>query len=122
MNRRAFIRDTSAMAVCAASRLTTPRVPTLIPAAPPERRRPTPADVAVFDPSLATGRRLARDARRRAARAFALDADVDIGALWHAQIAPCVARHATLTAALRPADAFVLACFAASRDCRLIDA
>jgi len=80
-----------------------------------------PISIAVFDASLAQGRRLARDAARLVIPAFAVEADDDIGALWHARIAPGLMRRTTLAAALRPADAFVLARFAASLDCGLID-
>lgn len=81
----------------------------------------TRARVAVFDLSLERGTQLAHDAAHRAVPAFALDADADIGALWHAQIAPRIARRVLLIVALRPADAFVLARLAAAHDCRVIE-
>jgi hypothetical protein len=77
--------------------------------------------VAVFDPSLARGRRLAVDATRRGLLAFRLETDADLGTLWHQRIAPRVADHAVLAVALRPADAFVLARFAAALRCCVID-
>jgi hypothetical protein len=119
MDRRTFILDTASAALWAAG----------CNAAADARRDATrlgaefaAIDVAVFDPSLARGRRLAREAARRAVRAFALERHADIGALWHARIAPRVARRAALAAALRPADAFVLARLASTLDCRVIDA
>jgi hypothetical protein len=116
MDRRTFIRNIGGVALWRASGAT----PVL---ARPPGDTPAPdfesAGVVVFDPSLERGRRLARVAARCAMPAFALEADADIGALWHARIAPRIGRHAVLATALRPADTFVLERFAAPLDCRL---
>ena len=123
MDRRGFVRDAGGvvllavgwpmtLASCAEAR------GTAAAGADPEPL----TGIAVFDPSLEAGRRLAHDAARFAQHAFALDEHADIGLLWHTQLAPCVERGASLRVALRPADTFVLARLAATLDCTLIDA
>ena len=123
MDRRTFIRDTGGAALWAAG-WPAADVAAVQPLVHAGRRVPprelAHCGIAVFDPSLVQGRRLARDVMRFPIAAFALEAEADIGALWHAQIAPCIVRRAALAAALRPADAFVLSRLAAAFECRLI--
>lgn len=116
MNRRTFLRDSGALALGLSNRGRT------MPAIETAREHARAVDIVVFDPSLAAGRRLARMAAHAPVLSLAVDAEADIGALWHARIAPRIARHATLALALRAADAFVLARFAAAFDCEVIDA
>lgn len=120
MDRRSFIRDTGGAALWAASWRMANAGTMPMPGTAPVRDLPL-ASVAVFDPSLARGRRLAVDATRHGLLAFALEADADPGALWHQRIAPRVDGHAVLVVALRPADAFVFARFAAALGCGVID-
>jgi hypothetical protein len=122
MDRRSFIRDTGGVMLWGASwplahalaKRTVASMQTELP------QRDLAAEyVAVFDPLLEQGRQLALEAARRGVRAFALETDADIGALWHTAIAPCIAQRSALTVALRPADAFVLARLASALDCGL---
>lgn len=122
MDRRNFIRDTGGAALWAAGwRMAGAGTMPMQAGSTAPALYPALASVAVFDPSLASGRRLALDATRHALPAYALEADADLGVLWHMRIAPRVAHHAVLAAALRPADAFVLAHFAASLRCSVIE-
>jgi hypothetical protein len=68
---------------------------------------------AVVDLTLAQGRELAHCATRAGVAAW--PATDDIGMFWHAQLARRIAARTQVVAALRPADAFVLARLAAAR-------
>jgi hypothetical protein len=122
MDRRGFIRDTGGVMLWGASWPLAHALAKRTVASPQSMlpQRDFAAEyVAVFDPSLAPGRQLALEAAQRGFRAFALEADADIGALWHTAIAPCIAHRPALAVALRPADAFVLARLASAFDCAL---
>ena len=92
MNRRTFLRDAGAVALgtaCQAHAL-----PLAFAERVPDASAPWSAvSGAVFDPSLAQGRELAREAARAGCVAWAIGdladdlAVGDIGALWHARMA-----------------------------------
>ncbi|MEM5311552.1 hypothetical protein [Paraburkholderia sp. JHI869] len=81
----------------------------------------------VFDPALARGRVLAREAARAGCVAWAIGdrcsdvADTDIGTLWHARIARRLEPGTALIGALRASDRFVLARLAGARGVTLRD-
>ncbi|MCP3721813.1 hypothetical protein M3I53_01520 [Paraburkholderia sp. CNPSo 3272] len=126
MNRRAFLCDAGAVALCAAWQAhplsvalgeSVPRAGAVLDA---------PGAV-VFDPALAQGRVLARAAARAGCVVWTIGdgcadpADSDIGTLWHAKIAQRLAPGAALTGALRSSDRFVLARLASARGVTLYD-
>ncbi|MCG5073919.1 hypothetical protein [Paraburkholderia tagetis] len=89
-----------------------------------------PVCMAVYDPTLARGRALAREAARMGVSAFALGAQFgdDIGMLWHAQLArrletgtegSAVAHY--MLCAVRASDRFVLERLTAPRGCIVLD-
>ena len=110
MDRRAFLCDAGAVALGAAWQTHALRV-ALGDSAP---RASAAAGAVVFDPALARGRVLAREAARAGCVAWAIGergdgtADNDIGTLWHARIARRLEPGTALIGALRPSDRFVL--------------
>ena len=126
MNRRTFLRDAGAVALgtaCQAHAL-----PLAFAERVPDASAPWSAvSGAVFDPSLAQGRELAREAARAGCVAWAIGdladdlAVGDIGALWHARMARRLERGVTLIGALRPSDRFVLERLAMARGVTLLD-
>jgi hypothetical protein len=106
MDRRAFLCETGGALLGAACDVPVARGPAV------------GACVAVFDPSLAEGRALARYAARSGIEAW--PAGDDIGTLWHARLARRTGPRTPMLAALRPSDAFVLTRFAAARGAVLV--
>ena len=110
MDRRAFLCDAGAVALGAAWQTHALRV-ALGDSAP---RASAAAGAVVFDPALARGRVLAREAAQAGCVAWAIGergdgmADDDIGTLWHARIARRLEPGTALIGALRPSDRFVL--------------
>lgn len=137
MDRRAFLRDAGAMALGAACQAHA--FPQAFAAATPRANgmwnTANMANIAVFDPTLAQGRALAREAARVGCVALSLAGPVsdpvdranhlavndDIGRLWHAGLARRVPPCAVVVGALRPSDRFVLARLAAAQRVTLID-
>ena len=83
-----------------------------------------PLRIAIYDPALARGRMLAREAERKGVPAFA--AADDIGALWYAQLAGRIGSSdrtpAVALCALRASDRFVLERLAVPRGCIVVSA
>lgn len=113
MDRRAFLCDAGAVALGAAWQTHAFRV-ALGERAPRASAASNMPDGVVFDPLLARGRVLAREAAQTGCVAWAISergdgmADNDIGTLWHARIARRLEPGAALIGALRPSDRFVL--------------
>lgn len=122
MDRRTFIGDAGGAVLWAAWPATTWIVPALARAVSTSNEPMAATCVAVFDPSLEQGRRLARDAMRVGIPSFAVAADDDVGTLWHECIAPLVGHHTRLVGALRASDAFVLTRLAHTLCCTTIGA
>lgn len=113
MDRRAFLCDAGAVALGAAWQTHPLRV-ALGERVPRANAALNTPDGVVFDPALARGRGLAREAARAGCVAWAIGeggdgmAGNDIGTLWHARIARRLEPGAALIGALRPSDRFVL--------------
>ncbi|WP_233881717.1 hypothetical protein [Paraburkholderia flagellata] len=113
MDRRAFLYDAGAVALGAAWQTHALRV-ALGKRAPRASAAPNAPDGVVFDPAIARGRVLAREAAQAGCVAWAIGergdgaADDDIGTLWHARIARRLEPGTALIGALRPSDRFVL--------------
>jgi len=132
MNRRGFLCDTGAVALGAAWRAD-PLAFALALCGPRARAGTAlgAASAVVFDPALAEGRSLARQAASagciawavgdRAGDGVGVGVEGDIGGLWHAQLSRQLAPGATLIGSLRPSDRFVLARLAATRHVTLRD-
>ena len=126
MDRRTFLRDAGAVALGSACQAHSLGLAFAGPV--PHASAPWSAVTgAVFDPSLAHGLELAREAARAGCVAWAtgdLAADLaigDVGELWHARMVRHIERGATLIGALRPSDRFVLARLAMTRGVTLLD-
>jgi len=126
MDRRAFLRDAGALALGSACQPYSLRF--AFAGRVPDASAPLSAATgAVFDPSLARGLELAREAARAGCVAWSTGdrahdlAIGDISELWHARMARHVEQGAMLIGALRPSDRFVLARLAMARGVTLLD-